>query len=69
MWPATGSGEMNAEAGNAWFRVAVFIVLVGGALALFTEPGSAEFVMSVASLVLGLIFIATIAFLVRRGSR
>ena len=29
----------------------MFITLVSGALALFTAPGTAEFVMSVASLV------------------
>lgn len=60
---------MNPEAGRAWFRVAIFITLVGGALAVFTKPGTAEFVMSVASLLLGLAFIGVIAFLVRRGSR
>ena len=60
---------MNPEAGQVWFRVAMFITLVSGALALFTAPGTAEFIISVASLMVGLAFIGVIAFLVRRGSR
>ncbi|HEX9118294.1 MAG TPA: hypothetical protein VGA61_19675 [Anaerolineae bacterium] len=59
---------MGPEAGQAWFRVALFITLVAIALLFVTEPGSAEFVMSVASLVVGLAFIAIILFLTR-GSR
>jgi hypothetical protein len=60
---------MNAEAGQAWFRIAVFFTLVSGGLALFTQPGTAEFAMSVASLCVGLTFTAIVVYLVRRANR
>jgi len=58
---------MNSELGLAWFRVAIFITLVSGALLFFLTPGTAEFIISVASLVVGLGFIALIALIVKRG--
>jgi preprotein translocase subunit Sss1 len=58
---------MSPELGQAWFRIAFFITMVSGVLILFQKPGSAEFVISVTSFVIGLIFIAVIAFIVRRS--
>ncbi len=60
---------MNPEAGQAWFRIAMLITLVSAALLFFVEPGTAEFVVTVTALVIGLLFIGVIAVLVRRGSR
>ncbi len=60
---------MSPELGQAWFRIAVFITLVSAVLIPFQKPGSAEFVISVVSLVIGLIFIAVVAFVVRRSNR
>ncbi|MBI3536011.1 MAG: hypothetical protein HY070_00380 [Chloroflexi bacterium] len=59
---------MNPEAGLAWFRIALFISLTSGALILFQKPDTAEFIISVTSLVIGLIFIALIALIVRRNN-
>jgi len=57
---------MNPEAGQAWFRIATMITLVSAALVFFTEPGSAERIVSVITLILGLVFIGIIILLVRR---
>jgi hypothetical protein len=57
---------MNPEAGRAWFRIAVTITLVSMALIFFTEPGTAERVVSVITLIIGLLFIGIIIILVRR---
>lgn len=60
---------MSPELGQAWFRIAFFITLVSGVLILFQSPGSAEFVISVTSFVIGLVFIAVIVLVVRRSNR
>lgn len=60
---------MGPEAGQAWFRVAMMITLVSAALLFVTERGSAAFVVSVVSLIIGLLFIAVIVFFVKRANR
>lgn len=60
---------MNPEAGQAWFRIAVLLTLVSGVLLFIVEPGTAEFIIAVTTLVIGLVFIGVIAVAVRRGSR
>lgn len=57
---------MNPEAGQAWFRIATMITLVSAALVYLTEPGTAERVVSVLTLLIGLLFIGIIVILVRR---
>jgi hypothetical protein len=57
---------MNHEAGQAWFRIAMMITLVSAALVYLTEPGTAERVVSVITLLTGLLFISIIILLVRR---
>ena len=44
----------------------MMLTLVSAALVIFTEPGSAERVMSVITLLTGLLFIGIIVVLVRR---
>ncbi len=60
---------MNPEAGRIWFRVAMFITLVSAGLLLIQQPGTAEFVITVATLVIGLVFIAILAVMARRANR
>ena len=60
---------MNPELGQAWFRVALFITLVSAVLLIFVQPGTAEFVMTVASLVVGLVFVGVVVFMVKRANR
>jgi cbb3-type cytochrome oxidase subunit 3 len=60
---------MNPEAGKAWFQVAVFITLVSVALLFFEQPGTAEFVITVTTLVIGLVFIGIVVFAAKRANR
>jgi preprotein translocase subunit Sss1 len=57
---------MNPEAGQAWFRIAMMLTVVSAVLVFLTEPDSAERVMSVIILLIGLLFIGAIVILVRR---
>jgi preprotein translocase subunit Sss1 len=57
---------MNPEAGRAWFRIATMLTVVSAVLVCFTKPGSAERVVSVITLLIGLLFIGVIVFLIRR---
>ena len=57
---------MNPEAGRAWFRIATMITLVSAVLVYFTDPGTAERVVSVITLLIGLLFIGVIIILIRR---
>lgn len=66
MWLVIWYMPMNPEAGQAWFRIAVLITLVSAALLYLTEPGSAERVVSMITLLIGLLFIGIIVVLVRR---
>ncbi len=59
---------MSPELGQAWFRVAVFIALISGVLVPFQSPGSPGFVISVTALVIGLMFMALVAFVVWRSN-
>ena len=58
--------SMSPEAGRAWFRIAMMITLTSAVLAFLTQPGSAERVVSVVTMVMGLLFIGVIVFLIRR---
>ena len=58
---------MNSEAGRAWFRIAIMIMVVSAVLVYLTEPGTAERVVSEITLLIGLLFTGTIIVLVRRN--
>ncbi len=66
MWLVIWYQRMNPEAGRAWFRIAMMITLVSAVLVFLTDPGSAERVVSVVTLIIGLMFVAAIIFLIRR---
>lgn len=57
---------MNPEAGRVWFRIAMMLTVVSTALVILTEPGTAERVVSVLTLLTGLLFIGIIVVLIRR---
>jgi hypothetical protein len=59
---------MNPELGLAWFRVAIFITAVSAILALIEPRDSAEFIVSVASFVIGLVFILIIVIAIKRSN-
>jgi hypothetical protein len=60
---------MSPEMGRGFFRIAVFITVVSAALLPFLLPGTAEFVVDVLALIVGLIFLAIVAYLARRSGR
>lgn len=60
---------MSPEVGRAGFAMAMFIVVAALALLLVVPRGTAEFAITVVSLVVGLAFLAVIAILVRVSSR
>lgn len=57
------------EMGRAFFRIAFFVTLVSAALLPFLAPDSAEFVVDVLALGIGLVFIAIIVIAVRLTGR
>jgi hypothetical protein len=60
---------MNPQTGRIAFTMAVFITLSGVLLLPFLERNSAEFVVTVLSIITGLVMIALIAILARLGRR
>jgi hypothetical protein len=58
---------MNPQTGRAAFSLAIFITVAGLLLLPFLERGSAEFVVTVLSIVAGGLMILLIAILARLG--
>lgn len=60
---------MPPEMGRSFFRIAFFVTLVSAALLPFLTPGTAEFVVDVLALGVGLVFVGLVAFFARRSAR
>ena len=60
---------MNPQAGKAGLSLGLFIVVASALMLPFEPPGSAEFVVTVLSLFVGLVTIGVIAFAIRKLSR
>ncbi len=60
---------MPPEMGRAFFRIAMFVALTSAVLLPFLTPGTAEFVVDVLALGVGLLFIGIVAFLARWSAR
>lgn len=60
---------MPPEMGKAFFRIAFLITFVSVVLLLFLTPGTAEFIVDVLALGVGLVFIGVVAFFARRSAR
>jgi hypothetical protein len=60
---------ISPEIGRVWFQVAVFIIVASGVLALVTQTGTAEHVISIASLFVGILFVVVLVILIRRSQR
>lgn len=58
---------ISPEIGRVWFQVAVFIIVASGVLALVTQAGTAEHVISIASLIVGILFVVVLVILIRRS--
>jgi hypothetical protein len=56
---------MDPQLGRGAFRIAFFIAFTSLVLLIFVRPGSAEFVITVLSLTMGILFGAVIVVLAR----
>jgi hypothetical protein len=56
---------INPQLGRTAFRIAFMMVAVSGVLAFVVTPGTAEHVITIVTLVLGLLFMGIIYVLVR----
>ena len=60
---------MSPQIGQTAFRIAMYIAVMALILLFFLRPGSAEFGVTVVTLVVGLIFLGAVALSVRYFSR
>jgi hypothetical protein len=60
---------IGPQLGRAVFRIAFYITLVSAALMLFLKPGSAEFVVTAVTVLIGSVFVVLLILVVRRQSR
>lgn len=60
---------MNPELGRAGFRIGCLVVIPSVILLLLLAPGTAEYSITVVTLVMGLIFTAAVTALVVRSQR
>jgi len=56
---------INPQLGRTAFRIAFMMVAVSGALLFVLSPGTAEYWVSILTLILGLVFVGIIFVLVR----
>ena len=56
---------MNPQLGKAWFQVASFITIVSAILLFFEKSGTAEFVVTVLSLIIGVLFLVLVIVMVK----
>ncbi len=60
---------MNPEAAKAGLTVALFVAVAAALILPLEAPGSAEFVVTLLALGIGLLATGVIAFVIRRSSR
>ena len=60
---------MSPQMGQVAFRIGLYLTVVALVLLFFLRPGSAEFGVTVVTLVVGLIFLGAVALSVRYFSR
>ncbi|HOV47814.1 MAG TPA: hypothetical protein PLM06_04170 [Anaerolineae bacterium] len=58
---------MNPQVGQTWFRVAISITLVSLVLLFFQQPGTAEFIVTVLALGVGVIMTVLIIIIIRKS--
>jgi hypothetical protein len=60
---------MSPESGQAWFRLGFFLTLMSLVLMPFLPSDSAEFVVDVLALVVGLIILTLVVVIVKLSNR
>lgn len=56
---------IGPQVGQAAFRIAFMMVVLSGIMLFFLTPGTAEYIISVVTLILGLVFMGIVFVLVR----
>ncbi len=56
---------MDPEMGKAGFRIASFLILTAGGMLFFLQPGTAEFIITLVTLGIGIIFAGIVIALAR----
>ena len=60
---------MSSDAGQAWFRLGMFLVLMALVILPFQDRNSAEFVVTVLALVTGLLMLTIVALINKLSNR
>lgn len=60
---------MSPQIGQAAFRIAVFLVVMGLVLLPFQTPGTAEYIVTWLTLGVGLLMAAVIILIIKRSNR
>ena len=60
---------MSPDAGQAWFRLGVFLVLMSLIILPFQRRDSAEFVVTVLALIVGLLMLVIVTVIIKLFNR
>ena len=60
---------ISPEAGDLWFRAVLFILICSLCLLFVVQPGTAEFVVTVVTLVIALVMLTVLYVVVRRSNK
>lgn len=60
---------ISPEAGELWFRAVVFIIICAIGLLFVVKPGTGEYVVTVLTLIIGLVMLLVLYVLVRRSQK
>lgn len=61
--------SIDPQLGKAALQISLFIIVLAGGMLLFLRPGSPQYVITVFTLIIGLVFFGLVVVLVRRFSR
>lgn len=60
---------MSPESGQAWFRLGMFLVVMSLVILPFQERNSAEFVVTVLALLVGLLMLGIVTLMIKLFNR
>lgn len=61
--------QIDPEVGKAAFRLSLWIIVLAVGMLLFLQPGSAQYAITVFTLMIGLVFVGLVTVVVRWLSR
>ena len=57
--------HLDPEVGKAAFRLSLWIIVLAGGMLFFLTPGSAQFAITVFTLMIGVVFVGLVTIVVR----